>query len=451
MRFNRRRYTPSPMPSTLPDTFSLAAAQPRLGRAPAPGSSGPELAALARLLERSSDCLVQLDARGFISFTNAAARAELQWPEQDAGPRLHWGDLLERQGVRQPGRALLRALRRHGLWEGELLLNLGGRSHVPFHVLASVHAGESEQGARYSALLRNLTAERRDRQQLQRQADILQAITEAIPATVVVVDGEGRYRFANQAFERYCGLTREQIIGRRAIEVLGADEIERRKPFMLRAYKGETVEFVLDYPGEQGTRWLALSCIPLKVDGMVDGFVGISQDVTREHLERDRLVHLAERDPLTGLLNRAGFERSLERLMYGGQADAVALLYIDLDHFKPVNDRHGHLVGDRLLQLFAQRLVESVRATDVVARLGGDEFTILLAGVSDPAQAVRVADKVLAAARAPFVLDGCTLGVTASVGIAFGLQPQAGWRELVARADAMLYRAKAQGRGRAAG
>ena len=177
--------------------------------------------------------------------------------------------------------------------------------------------------------------------------------------------------------------------------------------------------------------------------------VGISQDVTREHRERDRLVHLAERDPLTGLLNRAGFERSLERLMYAGQADTVALLYIDLDHFKPVNDRHGHMAGDRLLQLFAQRLAESVRTTDVVARLGGDEFTILLSGISDPAQAVRVADKVLAAAQAPFVLDGCTLNVTASVGIAFGLQPQAGWRELVARADAMLYRAKAEGRGRA--
>ena len=137
--------------------------------------------------------------------------------------------------------------------------------------------------------------------------------------------------------------------------------------------------------------------------------------------------------------------------MFAEGAGAVALLFVDLDHFKPVNDRHGHLVGDRLLQLFAQRLADSVRATDVVARLGGDEFTILLSGVSDAALAMRVADKVLAAAREPFVLDGCSLTVSASVGVALGLQPQAGWRDLVARADAMLYRAKAQGRGRAAG
>ena len=273
------------MHTTLPDLSTPAAIQPRLGCAPTPGSSGPELAALARLLERSSDCLVQFDASGFISYTNAAARAELQWSEQDAGRRLHWSELLERQGVHQPGEALLRALRRRGLWEGELLLRLGSRSHVPFHVLASVHLGEGERGARYSALLRNLTTERRDRQQVQRQADILQAITEAIPATVVVVDGEGRYRFANNAFERYCGVKREQIIGRRAVEVLGAEEIERRKPFMLRAYQGEAVEFVLDYPSEQGTRWLALSCIPLKVDGMVDGqkLIDTRRNALRRH------------------------------------------------------------------------------------------------------------------------------------------------------------------------
>lgn len=438
------------MPLRLLAPPSSPASPPRPRRAPVPGSSGPELSALARLLERGSDCLVQLDAQGWVCFANAAARAELKWPASDPATPLHWADLLEPQGGQPPTRRLLRALHRHGLWEGELQLRLGDRAHVPFHVLATLHPGEGGRPARCSALLRNLSAERRDRQQLQRQADILQAITEAIPATVVVVDGEGRYRFANAAFERYCGLAREQIIGRRAIDVLGAAEVERRKPYMVRACAGEPVAFELDYPGEHGTCWLSLSCIPLQVDGVVDGFVGISQDVTRERRERDRLAHLAERDALTGLLNRAGFERSLERLMFAEGAGTVALLFVDLDHFKPVNDRHGHLAGDRLLQLFAQRLAGAVRATDVVARLGGDEFTILLPGVADPAQAMRVADKVLAAARAPFELDGCTLAVSASVGVALGLQPQAGWRELVARADAMLYRAKAEGRGRAA-
>jgi diguanylate cyclase (GGDEF)-like protein/PAS domain S-box-containing protein len=281
----------------------------------------------------------------------------------------------------------------------------------------------------------------------QRQMQVLRAITEAIPATVVIVDSQGRYRFVNSAFERYVGRTGEQILGRTAAEVLGAEEVARRKPYMLKAYGGESVDFTLDYPGPDGTRWLALSCIPLKVDGVVDGMVGISQDVTAQRREEERLTHLAERDPLTGLLNRAGFEQRVERKVYVGEGATLALLYVDLDHFKPVNDRHGHLAGDRLLQLFSRRLHEAVRASDVVARLGGDEFAILLSGVRDGATAQAVADKVLAAASAPFDLDGVQVGVSASIGVAFAAHPERGWRELVARADQLLYRAKAAGRG----
>ncbi|MFT3955715.1 MAG: sensor domain-containing diguanylate cyclase [Piscinibacter sp.] len=421
----------------------------RARQAPVPGSSGPALAGLARLLECSADGLVQADHGGMISYLNAAARSQLGLPGDAAGGPLHWHELLDPQAGRRACRSIPAALRRDGRWEGELRLRGAGGHSVPFQILAVAHHDDGASVTHYSALLRSVAGERQAHQQIQRQADILQAITEAIPATVVVVDGKGCYRFANRAFERYCGLGREQIIGRRAIDVLGPDEVARRRPFMARAYQGEAVEFVLDYPGDQGTQWLALSCIPLKVDGVVDGFVGISQDVTREHRERDRLVHLAERDPLTGLLNRGGFERSIENLMFGETPTSVALLYVDLDHFKPVNDTHGHLAGDRLLQMFAQRLLKAVRTSDVVARLGGDEFAVLLPGVPDHGQAVLVADKVLAAARQPFVLDDCTLNVTASVGVALGLQPQAGWRELLGRADTMLYRAKADGRGRA--
>ena len=119
------------MPLRLLELPSSPASPPRPRRAPVPGSSGPELSALARLLERGSDCLVQLDAQGFVCFANAAARAELQWPGPNPATPLHWADLLERQGD-QPTRQLLRALQRHGLWEGELQLRLGDRAHVPF-------------------------------------------------------------------------------------------------------------------------------------------------------------------------------------------------------------------------------------------------------------------------------------------------------------------------------
>ncbi|MFO1340583.1 MAG: GGDEF domain-containing protein [Burkholderiaceae bacterium] len=283
----------------------------------------------------------------------------------------------------------------------------------------------------------------------QRQSDILRLVADAIPATVVVVGADSRYRFVNSAFEAYCGLPRGQIIGRTAVEVLGPDEVARRRPFMARALAGESVDFLLDYPGLDGTTWLALSCIPLRLSGgAVDGFVGISQDVTRQRREQDRLTELSQRDPLTGLLNRAGFERCVDRLTQEGRGPSLGLLYVDLDRFKPVNDAHGHLVGDRLLQLVAQRLASLVRPTDAVARLGGDEFAMLLVDVGAQAHAEAVALKVVAALALPFDVDGCPMQIGASVGVAFGADPQRGWREMVQRADANLYRAKAQGRGR---
>ena len=244
-------------------------------------------------------------------------------------------------------------------------------------------------------------------QEAQAQSDILRLLTEAIPATVVVVGADGRYRFANGAFERYCGRPRDRISGHTAVDVLGAAEVARRRPYMKRAFAGESVTFALDYATPEGTTWLELSCIPLQLAGHgVDGFVGIAQDITSQRREQDRLTALSQRDALTALLNRAGFEQFFGRLSDSGQGAALGLLYIDLDRFKPVNDQHGHAVGDRLLQAVARRLAGLVRPTDAVARLGGDEFVILLADVGALAHCDAVADKVVAAVGAPFDVDG---------------------------------------------
>jgi diguanylate cyclase (GGDEF)-like protein len=151
---------------------------------------------------------------------------------------------------------------------------------------------------------------------------------------------------------------------------------------------------------------------------------------------------------LTSLLNRAGFETRVDHKLRSGERHELALLYIDLDHFKPVNDQLGHLAGDRLLQMFARRLGEAVRSSDVVARLGGDEFVILLSGVNNLATAEAVADKVLAAASLAFDIEGRSVRVSASIGVALMAQADVGLRDLLSRADGLLYRAKAAGRGR---
>ena len=215
---------------------------------------------------------------------------------------------------------------------------------------------------------------------------------------------------------------------------------------------GEAVEFSLDYLTRDGPVHLAVSHVPLRAEsGEIDGIVIVTQDVTRQKREEARLLELALRDPLTGLLNRAGFERGLGLLRQQVDHTGLAVLYIDLDNFKPVNDQHGHPVGDLVLEHFAKRLAALVRPSDLVARLGGDEFAVALAGMRQPAHAQAVAEKVLVAAHTPFKAGDVLVTIGASVGIAFSNDAAPAWRELLGIADAELLRAKAAGKGRQSG
>ncbi len=295
-------------------------------------------------------------------------------------------------------------------------------------------------------------------QAVARQTATLRSVTEAIPATVAVVDPDGCYRFVNGAFERWCHVPRQQIIGRKASEVLGPWEYERRRPWIERALAGEAVTYTLDYPSDKGELHLAISYVPLhRADGTVDGFVAVTQDISEQKREEGRLLQLAQRDPLTGLLNRAGFEQRLDAISHAGlNADplgtnGLAVLYIDLDNFKPVNDHHGHPAGDLVLEQFARRLGKVARGSDLVARLGGDEFAIALTGLRDVAAAYAVADKVLAAGNSPFHLGQASVKVGASVGVAFASDTSTTWRELLAQADTRLLVAKWGGKGRLVG
>jgi diguanylate cyclase (GGDEF)-like protein len=166
-----------------------------------------------------------------------------------------------------------------------------------------------------------------------------------------------------------------------------------------------------------------------------------------------RMAHLAQHDPLTGLPNRLLF---LDRLRQGlrgarGQPRGLGLIFIDLDHFKRINDEHGHAVGDALLCAVAERLSGELRDSDTLCRLGGDEFVVLLPGVTHRAAVAEVADKLMLTAAAPYRLSGGTLAVTFSSGIALapedGEDPQA----LMDCADAAMYRAKRAGRNRVGG
>ena len=408
---------------------------------------------LTTIFDSTPDYVVQTDWRGRILYMNPAVRAAVGLRADERITERTFAEFNTPETNRRFADTIVPAVKAKGVWIGETTVcGVAGRV-VPVNHMVIAHRDRDGRVSRYSAVMRDISQESAARHEQQRQAATLRAVTEAIPAIVAVVGADQRYRFVNSAFERWAGSSRSAIVGRTVQEVLGRTDHERNRVWIERVLAGESVSFEREYANRNAARHLSMSYIPLWLDdGRVDGFIGVGQDITQHRQEESRLLQLTQRDALTGLLNRVGFEQFLEAALSGeGSASPLALLYVDLDHFKLVNDTHGHPVGDQVLRQFAQRLVASVRPTDAVARLGGDEFAIALTGVREPVHAQAVAEKVVAAAGMPFEVGALVLQVGASVGVAAGADSSGGWRDLVARADAMLYQAKAGGRGRQAG
>jgi diguanylate cyclase (GGDEF)-like protein len=195
-------------------------------------------------------------------------------------------------------------------------------------------------------------------------------------------------------------------------------------------------------PGMQGS-WIHQHVAPLG-----DGLAVTIRDISAQKATEEKLRHAAQTDSLTGLPNRALLLDRIERalLRTTRKPSALALLYLDLDGFKEVNDHYGHAAGDAVLVEFARRLVKGVRAEDTVARLGGDEFCVLVENLEGRAEAFRIAEALLLSARLPFATPGQTLRITTSIGIAFGQAGEQSAAQFLARADSALYQVKRRGR-----
>ncbi len=212
----------------------------------------------------------------------------------------------------------------------------------------------------------------------------------------------------------------------------------------------DSVEHELHLRRADGQRVpVSLTVTALPADGGADGgFLFIFYDVTERRQLAAQMSRLAYSDGLTGLPNRMQLERDLHAALAAAdrRGHALALLFIDLDRFKPINDTHGHAMGDRVLCEVARRLQGALRATDITARIGGDEFVVLLPALKDATDCVRVAEKLLAALGEPMHLEGQTLTVGASIGLV--TYPAGGHdaESLLRQADAAMYAAKQAGR-----
>lgn len=278
----------------------------------------------------------------------------------------------------------------------------------------------------------------------------LRTITDTLPAMVAYVDQDEIYRFNNLAYEREFSRTGLNVVGMSVRETVGDKRYEFLQPYVRRALYGETLTFEEDDESEGVPRTFEVVYIPqFNADGSsVIGFHVMRQDVSAQKREKQRLLKLSQVDALTGLTNRAGFlQRLNDSMAYcRDNASMMAVMYMDIDRFKPVNDTYGHAVGDALLKAFSARLTHTMRASDTIARLGGDEFTIIMERISRSEDASTLAAKIVTAMQAPFELDGITVSVSTSIGLTFYSDEDLNPAELLKRADVLLYEAKQAGR-----
>ncbi len=290
------------------------------------------------------------------------------------------------------------------------------------------------------------------RQMLVLKSQQHQLTLENIAQGILLVDGNGDIGFMNARLGELLGLPNDFLSSSRTYADLVA-LLEARGEFDGRLDKG-VLEFIRTpdrslliphYERERPDGTVLEVRTKVLTDG---GFVRTLTDITGRRRAEAKVLQLARHDALTGLANRAVFRQQLEEAVRAlDQGRLFAVHMIDLDRFKPVNDTYGHLVGDRLLKEVAHRLRDLVRSGDVVGRLGGDEFAVIQAGAVRPDQAQALAVRICGALCQPYSIDGHTILIGASVGIAFAPSDANEAQALIQAADLALYSAKASCRG----
>ncbi len=396
------------------------------------------------LVEHASDLITVNDLEGIVTYVSPSSASVLGYEPADlvgtqARDLIHPDDVdrVERTAAEQFARGVpapiqYRARHRDGSWRD-------------FEAIVTDLIEEpSVLGVVTNA--RDIT----DRRFAERRASGLVEILEATNELVVVSDVRGTINYANRSARALLGARERQHVSelssptsRERLRGEIMPEVRRRG-----AWSGE-----LELVDRDGRRFPVAATVQAHRDddGSVARLATIAHDISELKAAQRRLEFDATHDALTSLPNRALFREIGERALSRARrtSDDLAVLFLDLDGFKLVNDSYGHDIGDLLLGMVARRLREAVRAGDVLARLGGDEFVILCENPRGEHQMLELSERIIETVSQPFAIDGHEVRVGLSIGIAFSQGTEEGIGELVRDADVALYRAKHEGRGRA--
>jgi diguanylate cyclase (GGDEF)-like protein/PAS domain S-box-containing protein len=316
------------------------------------------------------------------------------------------------------------------------------------HLREAMIPGRSGQPPLYVALVEDIDAKHGAEERLSFSATVLEVTGEA----VMVTDAENRILHVNPAFEMITGYDGEEVIGQDP-KILGSGRYDHEFFAAMDrdlAEKGKWQGEIWNRrkTGELYASWFTINTVRDAL-GRVIKYVAVFSDITSRKQEEERLAFLATHDQLTGLANRSMFVERVGRAMMRSQRNRrmMAVFLFDPQHFKEVNDKHGHIVGDQVLRLAAERLVACARPGDTAARLSGDNFALVAENIENYREAATIAANILAEMIRPFVLDGSEgeIKLTSHIGVA--LYPTCGSNseELLKAADEALARARQQG------
>lgn len=389
---------------------------------------------LARLLDNVPTYIFIEDESGNLTYANRAFAALTGYPAEDllGKPAARICSLLSQSGAPQSGNQPFEWRIRGATGEHVLL-----GSCFPLTDGAGQACG---QGFAATDISEQLLADE--------QAHLTAKVFENASEGILITDGSGIIIAVNAAFSHITGYSAADAIGRRSRMFLSQDPRNSELQSILRQgghWQGEMLD--RHRKGHSYPAWLSISAV-CGNDGRVTHCVGVFSDITARKESEARLQYLASHDPLTALFNRAGLQEQLNcRIRASEQSHRpLALLFIDLDRFKGVNDSYGHALGDALLQQVALRLQASLKEQDLVARLGGDEFTVVLEDVPSHAALAAIADCLVGELARPYRVDGHELYLTSSIGVSRYPEDAGDAQSLLRTADIAMYRAKELGK-----
>ncbi len=399
------------------------------------------------LIDALPDCLYVLDLDGTVTFLNQAVEQQLdlapaEWIGRSILDVVHPDDVAgvlssidSMQGADRQGKPIgtpveVRIRDGRGAW----------------HWYEVVGTSIFEDG-KLTGLLgvgRNIT-QRRMWEVAANDVTRFQQVVQVAPSIMLLLDADGVVASVNAAFTRLLGHDLTKVVGAPLTSFVadeGVTEVIAALARLRVANRSESIEVPMKVVGGR-TRPVRFEMVGLVDDPVVAGIVVSGYDLTELQVAREELEYLAQHDPLTGLANRSFLVQHMHKHLGG---DRFAVLFIDLDRFKPVNDLYGHETGDELLRLVGRRLEQSIRPIDLVARVGGDEFVVVAAGLGTRSAARQFADRIEAALSSPYRLEVGPVRIGASIGISMS-EPDSTVASLLSDADLEMYDAKSDRRG----